>query len=263
MPESIYQARKQERERAKKDLRKINNTSHIDKVCFIHYSCESFYPERVLVDKTPRITSIAVRHTSSGQTRSFSIHKIAEIKHIKFGEIEQYYNYLEKEMLYEFFCFVEKNLDYIWVHWNMRDIGYGFQAIEHRYKVLGGKSEHLIKDENKVDLARILKGLYGSDYIEHPRLESLSDKNKIGSKDFIRGEKEADAFENQKYIKMHRSTLKKVRIFEDIISKLRAGNLKTDSKWRDIYGVSIESIYKYCKNNWRIGILIFLIPLIF
>jgi hypothetical protein len=53
-----------------------------DYVLCIHYSCESFYnrPE----GQTPRITSIAVRNYSSGQTESFSIYKIAELKKINF-----------------------------------------------------------------------------------------------------------------------------------------------------------------------------------
>ncbi len=42
----------------------------------IHYSCESFYDIRD--GRTPRITSIAIREFDSGQTHSFSIHKIAE-----------------------------------------------------------------------------------------------------------------------------------------------------------------------------------------
>ena len=49
-----------------------------DIALIIHYSCESFYD---LPDgRTPRITSIAIRNFSTGQTVSFSIHKCAEQK---------------------------------------------------------------------------------------------------------------------------------------------------------------------------------------
>ena len=46
----------------------------------IHYSCESFYD--ITDGRTPRITSIAIRNYDTAQTESFSIHKIAEKKHI-------------------------------------------------------------------------------------------------------------------------------------------------------------------------------------
>lgn len=69
----------------------------------IHYSCESFYdrPE----GQTPRVKSIAVRDYASGQTASFSIHKVAEIKGVAFFDIDSQYDDLEKEMLTEFFHF--------------------------------------------------------------------------------------------------------------------------------------------------------------
>ena len=47
-----------------------------DNVLIIHYSCESFYD--IKDGRTPRVTSIAVRNFSTGQTSSFSIHKSAE-----------------------------------------------------------------------------------------------------------------------------------------------------------------------------------------
>lgn len=42
----------------------------------IHYSCESFV--NIRDGRTPRITSIAIRHFATGQTESFSLHKTAE-----------------------------------------------------------------------------------------------------------------------------------------------------------------------------------------
>ena len=67
----------------------------------IHYSCESFYD--ITDGRTPRITSIAVYNFESAQTDSFSLHKIAERKHINLSEIEDKYDQLEKQMLTEFF----------------------------------------------------------------------------------------------------------------------------------------------------------------
>ncbi len=50
--------------------------------------------------------------------------------------------------------------DYTFVHWNMRDINYGFIAIEHRFEVLGGKP-YEFRDDKKFDIAAELISLYG------------------------------------------------------------------------------------------------------
>src|SRR5688500_17109181 len=76
-------------------------------VLVIHYSCESFY-DRPRGD-SPRITSIAVRRLQSGQTHSFSIHKIAELHHAELAALEANYDAFEREMLNEFFAFVRLN----------------------------------------------------------------------------------------------------------------------------------------------------------
>lgn len=132
--------RAKERNSAISDLNKIFNAP--EHSLLIHYSCESFY------DRTngtsPRITSIAVRNLKDAQTSSFSIHKIAEQKGLSKSRIERDYDNLEKEMLRDFFNYVKVHAKCLWIHWNMRDINYGFQAIEHRYRVLGGKGNREI-----------------------------------------------------------------------------------------------------------------------
>src|SRR5699024_9976083 len=88
----------------------------------IHYSCESFYDRNN--GKTPRVTSIAVRNFASGQTESFSIHKVAEQRAIPTDNIQGAYDELEKEMLGDFFKFMHQNQGLLWIHWNRRDINY-------------------------------------------------------------------------------------------------------------------------------------------
>ena len=96
----------------------------------------------------------------SAQTDSFSLHKIAERKHINLSEIEDKYDQLEKQMLTEFFKYAKEHKEYKWIHWNMRDMNYGFKAIENRYLVLGG-TPFYIPDTNKIDLSRLLIQYYG------------------------------------------------------------------------------------------------------
>lgn len=136
----------------------------------VHYSCESFYDKKD--GKTARITSIAVRNLRSGQTDSFSIHQIAEEQHVPFEGIHEEYDVLEKKMLDRFFEFVRVRLHINWIHWNMRDVNYGFAAIEHRYRVLSGTAIQIAEDR-KFDLARALVDLYGVGYISHPMVRGV------------------------------------------------------------------------------------------
>ncbi|MDB5596056.1 MAG: hypothetical protein JWM36_3017 [Hyphomicrobiales bacterium] len=94
------------------------------------------------------------------------------------ADIEPYYNELEKEMLEAFYQYIKLRTPKAYVHWNLRDKNYGFQAIEHRFRVLGG-DPFIIEDDKKLDLSRLLIDLYGVAYIGHPRLEKLLEANSI------------------------------------------------------------------------------------
>jgi hypothetical protein len=219
----------------------------------IHYSCESFYDK---VDgKTPRITSLAVRNFASGQTDSFSIHQIAEERRVEFGQITEHYDALERQMLDCFFEFVRTRQHCNWIHWNMRDVNYGFAAIEHRYRVLGGAPVQIFEDR-KFDLSRALVDLYGVGYIGHPRLESLMEKNKITAKDFLSGKQEADAFENKEFVKLHQSTLRKADCLANLFERALNGSLKTNATWFDRYAFSLAAIGELAKEHWLVTGLI-------
>lgn len=216
----------------------------------IHYSCESFYD--IKDGRTPRITSIAVRHFSSGSTDSFSIHKSAELNNIPFGEIDNNYDMLEKQMLDEFFKFLEVHQHYQFVHWNMRDINYGFQAIEHRYRVLGGKPIS-IQDSNKTDVARLLIDVHGPGYAAHGtsgRLHTLLDLNSIKTKDALTGKEEAKAFDDKEYVKLHQSTLKKVDVIDNLLDRFIDGSLKTQARFREKHGYHPAILFELAQEYW-------------
>jgi hypothetical protein len=63
-----------------------------------------------------------------------------------------------------FFAHVGSHRGLKYLHWNMRDINYGFAAIEHRHRVLGG-SPVIVDDDKKIDLARLLIDIYGVGYV--------------------------------------------------------------------------------------------------
>jgi hypothetical protein len=238
-------------QKSKSVNKKISLLSEQFNLCVvIHYSCESFYD--IPDGKTPRVTSICVGNQASGQAKSFSIHKVAEQEGIEFGNIELSYDSLEKKMLDEFYEYLSNTQHCTWFHWNMRDINYGFAAIEHRYKVLGGKPTSL-SEERKFDLARALIDIYGNNYIDHGscgRLENLMKRNKITERGFLSGKEEADAFKNKEFVKLHQSTLRKVEIMSSILGRLSDGSLQTNAKWGDKYGCSLQSIVLLVKEHW-------------
>lgn len=241
------------RKQAKKTIQDFIN--HPENVAVIHYSCESFYDRQD--GRTPRITSIAILSLAAHQTHSFSIHKVAEQSGIPAQAITAEYDRLEREMLDEFFEFIRLHETYKWVHWNMRDVNYGFAAIEHRYRVLGGKPIR-IDDSKKYDLANLLIIAFGVGYIGHPRLEKLVDKNKIAKLNFLNGAQEAEAFENKEYVKLHQSTLRKVDMMANIIGRVAEGMLKTNSRWYEIYGISPAAIGEIIKDHWLFVVIGFL-----
>ena len=160
-------------------------------VWVLHYSCESFYDRSE--GRSPRITSIALSKLDSAQTVSFSIHQIAEPQGITLDRIVEYYDRLETEMLTAFFHHLAGHKGMKYLHWHMRDVNYGFQAIEHRFKVLGGEP-HVVDNNSKFDLPRLLSDIYGVTYIGHPRMKMLLEKNDIAARDFLTGAEEANAF---------------------------------------------------------------------
>lgn len=225
----------------------------------IHYSCESFFS--LPQGNTPRITSIAVRYVRNAQTHSFSIHKVAELKGITTTNIHEHYNTLEKEMLDDFFEFVRNHPGQKWIHINMRNVNFGFEAINHRYRVLGG-TPISINDNLKVDLARIFVDTYARQYSPHPRFESLYKMNRITMTSFLNGKQEADAFNNGDYVSLHQSTLRKVDNMHNVLSLAIENDLKTKSNIFQIYGITPSGIFYAAKENWIVAFALFLVGVI-
>jgi len=214
-----------------------------DQLNVIHYSCESFYDNPG--GGSRQVTSIAVLHVGSGLTTSFSIHQMAERLKVETNEISSNYDKIERAMLDGFYEHVKhRSNDHQWIHWNMRDNNYGFPAIAHRYEVLGGQPES-IPTSHLFNLAEALPEIYGDNYMkhgEHGRLDSLSRHNKFTLNDFLSGEEEADAFVKQKYVKLHLSTLRKVRLIRDIAVRASDGRLKTSANWWQLHGASAVGV---------------------
>lgn len=218
----------------------------------IHYSCESFYdrPEGT----SPRITSIACQNIETGDSSSFSVHLIAEQKGYPVAEIPDHYDELERDMLAVFYEYARRHSGHNWIHWNMRNVHYGFDALAHRFRVLGGEP-HGIPDSARINLSRLLYAIYGPEYIGHPRLTKLVEKNDISVKDFLSGEGEAAAFEEGNYVALHYSTLRKVDILSTIARRADEDSLLTDATWRDTYGLWPQAIVEWFNENWIVRLV--------
>lgn len=245
-------ARAKQRESAKKTLRGLFEKP--EDVWVIHYSCESFYDRTD--GRSPRITSIALRKLDSAQTTSFSIHQVAERQRLELEQVSDSYDRLERQMLDEFYRYVEGYRDrgMKYLHWNMRDVNFGFQALEHRARV-HGIEPYVIPDADKSDLSRLLIDMYGLGYIGHPRLVNLLEKNKIQTLDFLTGGDEARAFERQDYVSLHRSTLRKVDVLANIAGRADANALKTNARWREIHGSTVRALLEWVAIHpaWTVG----------
>lgn len=233
-----------------------------DMYIVLHYSCESFYD--IKDGRTPRVTSIAARNFTTGQTASFSIHKSAEQLGVAPADINRRYDELERHMLDEYFDFLKSRHGYSFIHWNMRDINYGFQAIEHRYKVLGG-DPFIIDDSRKFDLARELINQFGPRYAPHGesgRLHSLMNLNRITTRDALTGQQEADAFDAGEYVKLHQSTLRKVDVMSNILERVLDGSVRTNTTWLEKTGYHPAVVIELIREHWVWSIIVGVVAVI-
>lgn len=123
-------------------------------VYLIHYSSEALSDENDGL--TPRITSIAALHFATKTMHSFSLHLVAEKEGIAGDKIDQNLDLLESKMLEEYFSFVGSHQENIWIHWNMNNINFGFEVLEHRMEVLNEARAPRIPDLQRLNLSDLI-----------------------------------------------------------------------------------------------------------
>lgn len=196
-----------------------------EKYYIIHYSSEGLSDN--LVGHTPKITSIVIQHYSTRQVVSFTIHTIAEELKIPYEEIFQRYDEIETVLLERFYNFIRERRANYWIHWNMRNLIYGFEHIDHRYRLLTAKEPPQLLIETRFNLNDMLEEKYGSSYAEPPRMKNLMLLNGSIPRDFLEGKEEAEAFKKGEFIKMNSSTICKVEYYRWTIGRVHSGKLKT------------------------------------
>lgn len=199
---------------------------HSKNCLVIHYSCQSLYDDREGL--SPSISTIVIKDFENDQTVSFAAHIAAERLHIRKEDITANFDQIEAALLEEFYEFVRNHSGNIWLHWNMINIQYGFETLAHRYNVLTGKNAPNIDIDSRINIAAILQGKYGYNYVAVPHMPNLMRLNGGPRKDFILGADEVEVFRQGEYARLHASTVSKVRFFGEVMELVIDGKLKTE-----------------------------------
>lgn len=245
--------RLKERESANEIIKEL--LANRRKINVVHYSCESFYETN---GNIPRITAIYVKNADSNSSEAFSIHLEAQLKNKPLCCLtEQDFDYLEKCMLERFYKYVKLHKTNRWVHWNMKNTIYGFDAIANRFRILKGKPVD-IDSQFRYDLSEIIPKLYTAEYIDkggRGRMLNLATFNDVNQKDVLTGKDEAKAFNERDYLKLSLSTSRKVDVIDHILSKIFANELKVNAPSYKVYGLTIPGLIEMVKNNWVLGLI--------
>lgn len=243
-----------ERQRAARDKLK-DLSAYPASVLIIHYACQNFNQRQR--QGSPRITAITVRNVGSGETWVFSIYREAELARLGPVQILSRIDELEHALLEKFFQFININRNNRFVHWNMRDATFGFAAIEHRFRVLGGQPV-CIADTNKFDLARAFADIYGSRYVKAPYLKGLAERNKLSQAGYLNGPEEAEAFETGAYDLVQRSVLSKVDIMFKVFHLAFDRTLKTEANWWTLNRGRAREAWEMLEHNpiYAVGALV-------
>ncbi|WP_424768727.1 hypothetical protein [Paenibacillus sp. sgz302251] len=199
-----------------------------ENIYFIHYSCQNLSDDNE--GYSPRITSIAVLHQQSKQLYSFSMHLVAEELGIARDNIFEQYDVIEEKMLSKFFSFAaDRGNAAQWIHWNMTNINFGFETLEHRYKVLSKIDAYHINEKNRHNLSKITRKIYGKDYAKDPKMLNLMELNGGRDRNFLTGEEEVRAYKAKEFVKLHNSTICKVYFFSSVLNKVSRKKLRTEN----------------------------------
>jgi hypothetical protein len=146
----------------------VNDDLHV-----IHYSSDLLANCPV---QTPPVSAIVVQHFLTGAQMTFAVFTQAECARIPPAEVPGRFAELESEMLQLFADFVAGRPNSVWVHWRMRDAGFGFDVLTQR-AAIRQVTPHGIPLARRFDLSNYLVRRYGDDYTPHPRLWNAVRRN--------------------------------------------------------------------------------------
>jgi hypothetical protein len=242
---------------ALKRLRILTNDSSM--VLSIHYSQLQIHEGEDSL--SPLISAIVVRSLDDSLYEHFSIHLEADKANIPLEEIENNYRELEFWVLKSFNDFVKRHKNKLWVHWNMQNVHFGFEAIKHRfYKLVEGTRERFeeIPSNNKFNLNYLLESIYGESYImASDKLSGLSTLNNGNVLDrcYLSLDTEALEFERKNFNSVLNSLDFKVNFICRIIRLLNKNKLKVEN--RNFYAIFSDVVTSpmFTFIGWLIGLI--------
>lgn len=195
-----------------------------DNICILHYSSSNMSEYPVM------ISSITLLKYNQNTPVTLSIASKSE-----------------EEMLSEFFEHIENNPDKIYVGWNLKNITYGTQVLERRYRELLGVEPPTIN--NVFDLDGILEKKYGKKYVSHEpngKLHNLLKLNDISDKGFLSGKTEAAFYKKKEFRKIEMSNSCKVMGINDILKLMFDNKLNTNATiiWKTSYKIDNSPFLK-------------------
>lgn len=163
--------------------------------------------------------------------RLFSLALMAEREQVPAAELGQKAEALERLLLEEFGCFLERMGEKypraFWFHWAMRDTTFGWPLLEHRHRALLGRGLPL-QEEQLVDFHAALVHEYGPDFAPRPRFLNLVTRNGLIAPELLHGAEEALAHRRGDYHLVSRSTAKKAEMLAQLLVKYIRRDLVTD-----------------------------------
>jgi hypothetical protein len=171
---------------------------------------------------TPAPLVIGVLNLATRERRTFGVLQAAELRGLGPADIPANLPTLERDMLDGFYSFARGGGRRRWLNWNMRDAVFGFEALAHRHRMLGGSPVD-IPFARQTNLAAVLISALTERYAGDPRLEKIAEKNGLSMLDFLGRHEEGEAFRAGHYQRLQRSLWRKIdiiaRVFELFLTK--------------------------------------------
>lgn len=160
------------------DLKFLNDSNTM----LIHYACNGLYDG---FSPAPNISCIVVCNLSCKYKHKF---------YVKDYLVEHSLIESEKLLLKKFADFFNKNIDKYFVHWNMDNQNFGFNAIKTRCNELNIEIKN-IPDKNKIDLSKIVARLA----TKKLSLKQTLMLNDILFENFLSGKEELEEYNKGNY----------------------------------------------------------------
>lgn len=183
----------------------------------VHYASASLFKAR---DSPVAVTCIAVTDVGNGTTHAFSMANVSGA-----SEEER-----ERELLANFFEFLEGHQDAKLIHWNMDKADYGFDALANRYRWLSKSvPPYRPPGDRLFDLDQFLVATYGEGYVPHQKLPHITALNRVSQRYWMAGKDEAEKAEEGDYAAIQRSTSEKSRAIAELFKLFMSGSIVTSN----------------------------------